>query len=139
VLVLLAGATVVALAGCSGGGSTTPPKADFTVEANAICTTGNKAIDDASKHLDTNDPVALKKFLTDVSLPNIEDQLKQIKGLGYPDGDRDRLQAIYAQMDKIVARLGKDSPAQVLHNAGDAFDGVNAELNAYGLTSCGNP
>lgn len=147
------GIALVLASACSSGSSkssdptsTTAPmtKAAYVAKANAICTTMNNRV----KALGNpgNDP---KRFATliDQSAAIIRQTLVRLRALPVPPGERAKLAAVYATVDKVLA----DTPAYSgalrgtsQQAATDAGSKLQAEQNAanaasirYGLTVCG--
>jgi hypothetical protein len=97
---------------------------------------------DPSQPVQTN-PVALE------ALAAISAQaVTKLRALPMPPGDRPRLTAVYAQVDRLIAllrseaqafRAGKSATArEILAKVNAAGRTANSLSNAYGLTTCGS-
>ena len=135
---------VVVVSACGGGGSSALSKDEFVSKGNAICKTGNDAIDAAGKSVFTDsnsapDPATFQKFFKDTALPNIKKQIDDIANLKPP-------KELQAQVDTLVkdarAALAKlqdqinTDPNAALNNGNDPFADVNKEATALGLGTC---
>lgn len=122
---------------CAAGCGRSDPgitKAEYLREGNAICSRGNEKIAAIARQPPAGaDADALSTFVR-AFVPGIRDQLRQLKELGYPNGDKAELSAIFADASAILDRAERD-PATV---DGRAFDGVNHRLTSYGLNVCGS-
>src|SRR5438477_12683678 len=86
----IAGAVVGAfliVAAC-GSSSSALSKDEFVKQGNAICKTGNDAIDAAGKSIFSGtaapDPSAIQKFVKETVLPNVKKQIDDIDNLKPP-------------------------------------------------------
>ena len=94
-------ASMLALAACGGGDDTattdstqgTPlTEADFTSQANAICTAGNEEVDSAAADLGQQPSQAdIESFAKDTLVPSIQDQINAIAALGAPEGQTEQV------------------------------------------------
>jgi hypothetical protein len=132
VLILAVG--LLAGACSSGGGGKTPEKAAYIKQANAICKKGNTASDAIGKSINTNDEKAVLNAVHTRLVPLIRQQLKDIRALGYPKGDKDKLEALFTKEDKILDKYAKETTL----SAPTAAEDPSKALTAYGLTECGN-
>ncbi len=69
-----------------------------------------------------------------VFVPGIRDQLRELRALGYPKGDKAVLVAIFDDAEAVLRRAEHD-PSTI---DGHSFDDVNRRLTAYGLNVCGS-
>jgi hypothetical protein len=136
------------VAGCGGGGGTaTAPsvsKADFAVQANAICQVMNDRIKAIPRP--GAGPNAVADAL-DQSGEVVADTLAKLRALPMPAGDDGELGSIYSTIDVLLADLARYTTAL---RAGDPSAGslsatvkadqtaANDVSNAYGLTVCGS-
>ncbi len=130
-LVLLA----LVATGC-GGGDDSPAisKVEYLKLGNVICVNGNERIAAVARQPAAGaDPDALATFVR-VFVPGIRDQLRQLRALGYPEGDKAVLVAIFDDAEAVLRRAERD-PSTI---DGHSFDDVNRRLTAYGLNICGS-
>lgn len=123
------------LVGCSSGGggssrsSKEISKADYIKQGNALCQKFNKKLDAASKGVDPSNKAQYDKFLRDKAVPEAENLIKQLKGLGTPKGDDAKLDKLYGSMqsdlDKVKKNPSSDGPSK-----------TEDLLKGYGLTDC---
>lgn len=131
------------VAGCGGdddsggdSGGEALPKAEFVEQANAICAEGNAETEEALGELENPTEEDAIAFLTDTFLPNVRDQVEEIRGLGFPEGDEETLTATLDEVESVLDTVEEDPEAAAAGD--DPFAEVNEELNAYGLTECGS-
>jgi hypothetical protein len=135
-------AAVLAMAsGCSssGGEAKTPTKAAYIKAADKICKKGDAATSKAAdkRHLDDakgNAPIVA--YIKEDYLPNVRQQISDIRDLGYPKGDQTKLEKIYDDAEALFDKVEADPEKYV--NASDPFKSVNDRLKAYGFKSCGS-
>jgi hypothetical protein len=134
------------LAGCGGGGddnSTTAAstdtsgqtitKADFLQQGNQICKEANDQLNQQPQPNQNSSQAEVDDFVTNTVVPNVQNQLDQIKALGAPAGDEDQVNKILGDAQAALDKL-KSDPSSI---SGDSFAQANQEANAYGLTECG--
>ena len=153
-LVLFAGALALGLlvAGCgSSDDSTTDSstasltKAQFIKQADAICEKAGDEIEgeveafaeenDISTDKEPSDEVK-EEIVTEVIVPNIEEQAEGIAALGAPSGEEDQVGAIVEGIETAASETSED-PSAVVTGGEGAFEGVNEEAKEYGLKVCG--
>ncbi|MCU1453341.1 MAG: hypothetical protein JWN46_1487 [Acidimicrobiales bacterium] len=132
-LVLVAG-LLTAGSACSSSGGKTPDKAGYVTQGNAICAAGNARLQAVGKTIDTNNRAAVDQAVKDKVVPDIRGQIKDLRALGYPKGDKDKLSAIY---DKVEAELDIWAKDPSKSNGSTVMSAANKELTAYGLSECG--
>ncbi len=136
--------TVLALTATACGGDDDEPnndsssestsditKDDFIVQANSICVAGDARAEEFTDP--TTEDEAVDLILNDV-LPNISEQISDIRDLGFPEGDEDELNGILDDADAIIADISADPEAFLSEE--NPFGEVNAGLEAYGITEC---
>ncbi|WP_232681220.1 hypothetical protein [Nocardioides sp. R-C-SC26] len=106
-------------------------KADFVEKANAICEAGDEKEEDFAEP--TTEDEAIDLVRNDV-LPNISDQIQQIRDLGFPEGDEDLLGGILDDADAIIAEIDADPIAALQQE--NPFAEVGEAMNEYGITEC---
>jgi hypothetical protein len=131
-------AIAITIAGCGGSDDKGPSKADYIAKADAVCKSGDDAINAGVKALgDSPAEADVTTFLTGTVLPNIEGQLTKLRALEQPKDDKDTINAIY---DALEADIGKaKSDPAVLNASGSTspFADANAKAKAYGMKVCG--
>ena len=146
-MLLLAAALGVALtaAGCGGdddGEETTRApltREEFISEADAICAEGDREIEEAGEELgDAPSEEELEQFTTEVVVPNVQDQIDQLRELPPPEGDEEDVAAILDAAQRGVDELEADPSLGIQgEDAGGAFAEANQRAQGYGLTDCG--
>ncbi len=148
----VAGALVVG--GCGGGDdgeeitTSSLSRAEFIAKADAICDKGQRQVErnfgDYAKKTDLQITQITKKptkeqvneLVGTVLIPAIEQEITQIRALGAPAGDEDKIEAMLEAMEDGI-ETAKDLPQTVLEQTGVAF-GISSRLaKEYGLTTCG--
>lgn len=138
-------------AGCGGGGEATPAvtKAEFIRQAKKIC-------DKANEKVNTEGAVALQEIeqngggsggQAEVELvsqwlgPLVDTEVAELRALGAPRGDEDRLNAMYQNLEE-VADLAKSNPKRYLYEQANfkrPYQEAEDEASAYGIPRCGQP
>jgi len=153
--IALIGAVAVALlSGCGGGGSDTTvttgslSKEAFVKKADAICTEGNERLQKGfATYLRKNKKsiIALRHpskadyegLIGGVLVPNLEREIKEIRALGAPDGDEQRIEAIFTAWEEGI-EVSENDPEAVKHSS-EAIFGIGSRLaKEYGLEVCGS-
>jgi hypothetical protein len=133
---VLVGVALIA-SGC-GGGSSDNDKAAFIAKAEQVCkrsaaqlrlTISQRFNSGATKE-------QLVQFTKSVALPNIEQQLQQIRALPQPSEDRAALNRYYSQYEQGIAQV-KRNPALVIGTTvPPAFKRADRVARAYGIGRC---
>jgi hypothetical protein len=145
---LVAAAMVVALvmAGCGGGDSSTTTgsisKEDFIAKADAICKKGTerlqKAIFAALKHPQNLTKVSEDKqikIVTTAMVPNVSREVKELRALGVPEGDEEKIDAMIGALEEGVETAEQDP--QAVTKSSDVVFGISSRIaGEYGLTAC---
>lgn len=149
-------AVVLALivAGCGGGDSSTGvttstiSKEAFIKKADAICQGGSERIqrDLASVFKDRKQAIAIlkhpskadyEKVIDRALIPNLEREIEEIRALGAPSGDEDRVEEMLVALEEGIETAESDPKAVI--SSSDAIFGIGARLaREYGLEVCGN-
>lgn len=143
-------AMVVALvvAGCGGGDSSTTAgsisKEEFITKANAICKKGTarlqKAIFTALKNprnLTKVSEAEQIKIVKTAMVPNISQEAKELRALGIPEGDEEKVEAMISALEEGVETAEQDP--QAVTNSSDVVFGISSRIaGEYGLTACGS-
>lgn len=136
---VIAGAFALALlvTACGSSGDEAMTKADFLSKGNEICKVAAAELDKAGDELGDSDPDGIEEAIKDVFVPGIRGQIDDLRALGYPEGDKDTLEATYSDAEELLDAIEQD-PAKFLAAGEDPFAAVNEDLSAYGLTECGS-
>ncbi len=143
VVVALTVAVALVLIGC-GDSSESISKEEFIAKADAICkessermATGfSKRLKDAKKLVKPQN-AELEKLVGDVMVPNIEREIEELRALGIPAGDEERVEAMIEALEEGV-EVAERNP-QAVTVSSDAVFGIAARIAAeYGLEVCGN-
>lgn len=138
---------VLLVAGCGGSGSdsSTGPaisKAAFIKKADAVCTGGNKRMEVAFAHfLKENKNVRhptdadYEELVGKVLVPNVNQEIKEIRALGAPDGDEDRVSGFLEALEEGIEVAERDP--KVVISSSEAVFGISSRLaREYGLEVC---
>lgn len=138
---MLAAALAVGLiaAGCGDDdddGGATITKDEWIVQADEICAQGNEEIEEQAGEVFGGGPPSAaeeRRFIEEVALPNIEEQVADVKALGAPEGDEDEVEAIVSAAEEGLAEARQDPSAL----EEDALDDATRLMAEYGSTVCG--
>jgi len=137
-LMLGAGALIAAVALAACGGDDDPSKTEFIKDANAICKEGDKRINaDAEKAFSANkrpSKAEVTKFSEDTAIPEIQAQIDDLRDLGAPSGDDEKVSAILDEAQSALDEVEAD-PTVFLSDT-DPFAKANKLAKGYGLTEC---
>ncbi len=128
--------------GATGESGAAVLPADFIKEADAICAEGDEAIDAEAKKTfgGGGEPSNEEQeaFVTDVVVPNIQDQLDQLAELDPPEEGAEEFEALISDANAALDEVESD-PAGLFESGGgeDPFADVNKQAKALGLTDCG--
>jgi hypothetical protein len=155
VIALAAVAATLVVAGCGGGGGGDPTvttgslsKEAFVKKADAICTKGNARLQKGfALYLRKNKKsiIALRHpskadydgLIGGVLVPNLEREIKEIRALGAPAGDEERIEAIFTAWEEGI-EVAENDPNAVRHSS-EAIFGIGSRLaKEYGLEVCGS-
>jgi hypothetical protein len=143
-------ASVVALAslapGCGGGSgsdSSSPnalPKALFIKRADAICEKADKVQEAGLRRALAKAEGSLAKgrennLISSVGLPPIQTEAEELRELGAPSGDGDKIDAIIGGIEEAVEKA-EENPHSVTGKAGNPFNEVDELARAYGFKVC---
>lgn len=147
-LALAAATLLTVLPGCGDGSDeeSTPvdsaERADFIATADGICeATGAEIQAQLVQRLPEGgdqDRDDLLAFLTEVTLPGLENQYEEIGALIPPAGEEEEVQAIVEAADGAIAEAEADpSLLLVTETQPTPFDEVNALQQDFGFEVCG--
>jgi hypothetical protein len=119
-------------------------KQEFIAQADEICREGDRQIDQEAEEFFGDleqDPGAaeLEEFATATVIPNIQQQIDDLRSLTPPEGDEDEVSAILDAAQEGVDEIEAD-PAILDEgpDAGGAFAEANRLAQGYGLKECGD-
>jgi hypothetical protein len=137
IAVALAAGTVAT--GCGGNGS--DPKTEYVSKADRICALGTFRIGtEARKRFGSAQPAAKeqKEFARSVVVPELRTVLSKLRALAPPEGDRQRVDAIWAALDDAIDTLATTPGLIAEPGTGGAFDRANQLAHDYGFRQCGS-
>lgn len=138
ILVAAALATGLIAAGCGGDddsdSSSDLTKAEFITQADAICKSGNDALNAAPQPKSQAD---VEAFVTSTVVPNVQKQVDGVRDLGAPSGDEDQINAMLDSVQKGIDTLEADPSIVTQQGAEDPFADGNQKAKDYGLQECG--
>jgi hypothetical protein len=155
VIALAAAALALIAPGCGSGGDSsssiatgTLSKEAFIKKADAICAKGSEAMQKGfSVYLRKNKKsiIALRHpskadyqgLIVGVLVPNLEKEIKEIRALGAPSGDEERIEGFLTALEEGI-EVAENDPKAVTHSS-EAIFGVGSRLaKEYGLEVCGS-
>lgn len=142
----LTAALIAALiaAGCGGSDGESISKEAFIAKADAICRKSNERMEAgfASVLKDIRNVTKLKpaeyeEVVDEVMVPNIEREIEQLKALGIPAGDEERVEAMLAALEEGKETAERNPEA--VNASSDAVFGIASRIaDEYGLEVCGS-
>jgi microcompartment protein CcmL/EutN len=127
--------------GGGGGGSQGISKADYLAKAKQVCLVGNRQLKSATDDVLAKIPPGQKMtdaqisdFVHKTVIPTIKDQVKQLRAIPPPKGEKAHVEQIYDALDKGVQELDKD-PSK-LTNGSNVFADADTLANKYGISVC---
>jgi hypothetical protein len=153
-LALIAAVIVAALlvVGCGGSGDSGSGKSiskeEFIAKADAICKKSNERMEKelflflrqnrTGGSLRKPSVEQNEKFIVKVLIPNVGREIEEIKALGVPDGDEERVDAMISALEEGL-ETAKDETATVAAGTSDIVFGIASRLaGEYGATVCGS-
>ncbi|HEX3608167.1 MAG TPA: hypothetical protein VHU14_00645 [Solirubrobacterales bacterium] len=148
-VLVIAGALSVAMfiAGCGGGDSSsdsTISKAVFIKKADAICKASIERIETSfisylRKSGGGTHPgkAAEEELVGKVLVPSVQREVKELRALGAPSGDEDRVDAIVEALEE-GAETAESDPAAVTSSSEVVFGIASRLAKEYGLEACGS-
>ena len=139
---LLAASCLAASAACGGGGGSKGiTKADYLARAKVVCQKGNRQLKSASDDVMAKIPpgqkltdAQIQDFVRNTVIPTIRDQVKQLRAIPPPKGEKDHVDAIYKELDKGLDALDKDP--KKLTDGSNVFASADALAQKYGISVC---
>jgi hypothetical protein len=147
--VFVAAAIAVALvvAGCGGGGDSSTTissisKGDFIAKADAICKKGTERLQKAifaslknPRNLTKVSEAEQIRIVTTAMIPNVSREAKELRALGIPEGDQERIDAMIGALEEGVETAEQDP--QAVTKSSDVVFGISSRIaGEYGLTAC---
>lgn len=141
VVVAVLAAALLAFVGCGGDDETTAlTKAEFTKQANAGCKEHQKEREELFKKVTNElDPSEVtradqERLISEVLLPPFEKDIENLKSLGAPAGDEQRVEAIIEAMEKAIDKV--EAKPLVALRTNSQFSEARAAAVKYGLDDC---
>jgi hypothetical protein len=150
-LIVAVFAAALLVAGCGGGDSDSSgssggsiSKEEFVAKADAICKDGTERLQAAIGRILKDQPNITKvsqaeqeKIVTTVLVPNVSKEVKELRALGAPEGDEERVDAMVTALEEGVETAERDP--QAVTKSSDAIFGIASRIaGEYGLTTCGS-
>jgi hypothetical protein len=140
-------AAALIFAGCGGSDDSSSTnsisKEQFITKADAICKKGTKRLQ-AAIFAALKDPRNLTKvsnaeqikIVKTAMVPNVSREVKELRALGIPDGDEEKVDAMITALEEGV-EIAEQDP-QVVTKSSDAVFGISSRIaTEYGLEACG--
>jgi len=140
------------LAGCGGSNDSSSgssiSKEEFIAKADAVCKQSNKRMEkELFEFLRQNrtgggslrkpSVAQNEKFIASVLVPNLRREIKELKALGVPDGDEEKVGAMISALEEGL-ETAENETATVAAGTSDMIFGIASRLAAeYGLETCG--
>jgi hypothetical protein len=145
----VAAAMIVALVlvGCGGGDSSSGSsisKEEFIAKADAICKKGTERLQAAIGKVLKNQPNITKvtkgeqeKIVTTEMVPSVSREVMELRALGVPDGDDEKVDAMITALEEGVETAERDPTA--VTKSSDAIFGISSRIaGEYGAVGCGS-
>ena len=131
------------------GDSTTSSlsKAEFIKKADAICASGAKRTQSEYAAYVEEKKISGKKEPTpaqyaevseDIQVPAFKRQTEEIRALGAPAGEEDKVTALLDAVDAGIEKLEEADPKEALESSSSMFAEADKLAGAYGLKVCGH-
>ena len=139
---------IVVLAGCGGSDDSSSAdsitKEEFIVKADAICKKGTERMQGAiagvlknQRNLAKVSKADQEKIVTTVMVPSVSREVKELRALGIPDGDDERVDAMITALEEGIETAERDP--EVVTKSSDAIFGIASRIGGeYGLAACGS-
>ncbi len=129
--------SLIWLSGCGGGSDGPPSRAEFIERGDVIC---NRAAAEQRAlaplaTVESQPPANRSSYIEPVLVKSIEKELRRLKALGLPPGDKKKIEAVFKEIEKGL-KDAKLDPLDPLVNATDPFRKANRLARAYGLKAC---
>lgn len=128
-------------AGAGCGDSNGVSKADYLARAREVCQRGNQALTAASNEAISKVPpgqklsgAAIDEFVRQTVVPTIREQIKELRGLEAPKGEKTHVEEIYSALDTGLDEL-EQTPSK-LTDGSNVFAAANTLAEKYGISVC---
>jgi CRISPR/Cas system-associated endoribonuclease Cas2 len=145
--VVVALVITLAVAGCGGSSDSSSStgsisKEKFVAKADAICKKGTERLQKAifaalknPRNLSKVSKAEQIKIVTTAMVPNVSQEAKELRALGVPDGDEEKVDAMITALEEGVETAERDP--QAVTQSSDAVFGISSRIAAeYGLKAC---
>lgn len=141
-------ATAVLLAGCGGGSGDSSTasisKEEFIKKASVVCKKGTARMQHAvlkflrhGREVKRPTTAQSVKLVGTVIVPSVQQEIKEIKALGVPSGDEEKVNAIVGALEEGVETAEND-PQAVVKGSSDVVFGIASRIaSEFGITACG--
>jgi len=152
-LIAVVVAAAMLVAGCGGGDDSSDSsgsisKEEFIAKADAICKESSKRMEKelflflrknrTGGSLRKPSVAQNEKFIVTVLIPNLQQEIKELKALGVPEGDDEKVDAMIAALEEGL-ETAEDETATVAAGTSDMVFGIASRLaGEYGLETCGS-
>jgi hypothetical protein len=138
----LLAAAALGLSACGGGGDSGGiSKADYLARAKTVCQKGNRQLKSASDDVLAKVPIGQKlseaqidDFVRRTVIPTVRDQVKQLRAIPPPKGEKAHVEEIYKALEKGLDELQKDP--KKLTDGSNVFADADNLANKYGISVC---
>ena len=131
----------VSASACGGGGSKDIPKTDYLARAKTVCDQGSKVLTAASNYVVSKlapgqklSEAEIDDFVRKTVIPTIRDQVKQLRAIPPPKGEKAHVEEIYKALDKGLDVL-QENPKK-LSDGSNVFGDADTLAKKYGITVC---
>jgi len=128
-------------AGVACGDSKGVSKADYLARAREVCQRGSAALTAASNEALAKVPpgqklsgAAIDEFVRQTVVPTIREQIKELRGLEAPKGEKAHVDEIYSSLEKGLDEL-QQTPSK-LTDGSNVFAAANTLAEKYGISVC---
>ncbi len=119
-------------------------KAAFVKKVDAVCSGGNKRMEvafahflEANKNIKHPSKADFEALVGKVLVPNLKREIKEIRAIGAPSGDEDKVGEILTALEEGLETAESNPQAAV--NSSEAVFGISSRLaKEYGLEVCGS-
>jgi hypothetical protein len=133
-------------AGCGGDdgddGDDTDPKQEYIAKGDEVCAFGTFQIGSEARNRYGSPqppPEKIQEYGRKIVVPILHKQvIPDLRELAPPEGDEQRVAAIYDALQAGVDTLRDDPTLIAEPNVGGAFDEANSLAQAYGFKQCGS-
>lgn len=132
------------VAGTPPASASPPSKAEYLAKAKEVCQRGNAALTAASNEAiakvlpgEKLSPPAIEEFVRNTVIPTIRNQVKELRALEAPQGEKGHVDEIYSALDQGLDELEK-SPLR-LTDGSNVFAAADALAQKYGISVCATP